>query len=501
MTIRKKLVLWYSGLLAVIIILFGAGLYAGTRLVLINSMDMALGETVAQVLKNSRAGTLGRYGNPNQIFVFLPVDKYRGLGVVMQVWELGDEPRLAGSSSNLNDYNAPLDPQMLAHEHQLYLAGTLAEETLYTNVVLDGREWRVLTRQYDVWTRPVVVQAATAMDTVNQASRGVLLLLVGSMLFAVIGSMALGINLSNRALKPIDAITQSAERVVSAEDLKQRLTWNGPADELGRLTSVLNRMLDRLEHLFSVQQRFVADVSHELRTPLTAIRGHLDLIKRYGMDQDSMEAIETEVGRMSRMVSDLLLLARADYGGLTLEFEPQNLDEIIEETYRDALMLAKERDLTIQLGQVDEVRANVDHDRMKQLLLNLVGNAIKFTPDGGVITLSMYKKQRDAIIEVSDTGIGIDVADLPRIFDRFYQADISRHRPDLNEGAGLGLSIAKWIAQAHGGSITVKSELHKGSTFTVNIPHLEDISMMSDQTIARPWMSIVRRGAGHQINE
>jgi two-component system, OmpR family, sensor kinase len=501
MTIRKKLVLWYSGLLAVIIILFGTGLYAGTRWVLINSMDVALEETVNQVLKNSRAGTVGEYGNPNQIFVFLPVDKYRGLGVVMQVWELGDTPRLAGASSNLNDYGAPLDQAMLTHEHQLYASGLPANESLYTNVVLDGREWRVLTKQIDVWTRPVVVQAATTMDTVNQASRGVLLLLVGSMAFAVIGSMALGLGLSNRALKPIDAITQSAERVVSADDLKGRLPWNGPMDELGRLTSVLNQMLGRLEELFSVQQRFVADVSHELRTPLTAIRGHLDLIKRYGMDQDSMEAIESEVGRMSRMVSDLLLLARADYGGLTLEFEPRDLDAIIEETHRDALMLANGRSLNIQLGHVDQIRANVDYDRLKQLLLNLVGNAVKFTQDGGTITLSLYKKQRDAIIEVSDTGIGIAPADLPRIFDRFYQADASRQRPDLNEGAGLGLSIAKWIAQAHGGNITVKSELGVGTTFTVNVPHLEDISMMSDQTIVRPRLNIIRRGSQHQVKE
>lgn len=494
MTIRKKLVLWYSGLLAVIIILFGAGLYAGTRWVLINSIDMALGETVDQVLKNSRAGTVGQYGNPNQIFVFLPVDKYRGLGVVMQVWELGDPPRLAGASSNLNDYSAPLDPQMLRHEQELYTARLPANQSFYTNVVLDNREWRVLTEQLNVWGRPVVVQAATTMDTVNQASRGLVLLLAGSMAFAVIGSMALGLGLSNRALKPIDAITQSAEQVVSAADLKERLPWNGPMDELGRLTSVLNQMLGRLEHLFSVQQRFVADVSHELRTPLTAIRGHLDLIKRYGMDQDSMEAIESEVGRMSRMVSDLLLLARADYGGLTLEFEPRDLEAIVEEAHRDALMLANGRSLNIELGNIDPIRANVDYDRMKQLLLNLIGNAIKFTPDGGTITLNLYKKQRDAIIEVSDTGIGIASADLPRIFDRFYQADSSRQRPDLNEGAGLGLSIAQWIAQAHGGSITVKSEVGVGSTFTVNIPHLEDISMMSDQTLVRPRLNIIRRG-------
>jgi signal transduction histidine kinase len=496
MTIRKKLVLWYSGLLAVIIILFGIGLYAGTRWVLINSIDVALGDTVDQVLKNSRAGTVGQYGNPNQIFVVLPVDKYRGLGVVMQVWELGDVPRLAGSSSNLNDYIDPLDSNILAREHQLYHDGTQSAESSYTNVVLDNREWRVLTERLNVWGWPVVVQAATTMDTVNQASQGILLMLLGSMAFALIGSAALGLGLSNRALKPIDAITQSAERVVSAEDLKGRLAWKGPLDELGRLTSVLNQMLGRLEHLFSVQQRFVADVSHELRTPLTAMRGHLDLIKRYGMDQDSLEAVESEVGRMSRMVSDLLLLARADYGGLTLEFEPRDLDALVEEVYADARMLANERSLHIQLGHIDPVRANIDYDRLKQqLLLNLVGNAIKFTPDGGTITISLHKKQRDAIIEISDTGIGIAPADMTRIFDRFYQADTSRQRPDLNEGAGLGLSIAKWIAQAHGGSITVKSEPGVGSTFTVNLPHLEDISMMSDQTIIRPRLNIIRRGS------
>ena len=172
----------------------------------------------------------------------------------------------------------------------------------------------------------VVIQAATSFEAVNQASQGLLVIIVIASGAALVGSMILGWMLANRVLKPIADITRSAAQITAADDLKTRLEWNGPADEMGRLISVFNSAMARLEHLFMVQQRFVADVSHELRTPLTAIRGNVELIKRYGMDDKSLEAIDDEVGRMSRMVNDLLLLARADNGELKLNIAPLDLD-------------------------------------------------------------------------------------------------------------------------------------------------------------------------------
>jgi len=286
----------------------------------------------------------------------------------------------------------------------------------------------------------------------------------------VLASLGLGYWLSDQTLKPIEALTEAADNIATAKDLETRLNWNGPMDELGRLTVVFNRMMDRLEHLFTAQRRLVADVSHELRTPLTAIRGNLDLVKRYGMDDTSLEAMQSETARMSRMVDDLLLLARADYGNLTIEMSEIDLDTVVGEVFKEARILAKDRNLLVRIHQIEPVRLNGNADRLKQLLLNLVSNAIKFTPDGGQIGLALRHSGNEAILQVTDTGVGIEPEDLTHVFDRFYQADTSRTRVSNSGGAGLGLSIAKWIVEAHGGTIEVKSTPNVQTVFTVKLP-------------------------------
>ncbi|MFN8530361.1 MAG: HAMP domain-containing sensor histidine kinase [Anaerolineae bacterium] len=493
MAIRYRLILWYSGLLAVIIILFGTILYNVTRWTLVNSVDTTLTQTADQVIENSRPFMLPEFGNPSLHLSLPELDLFRASGVVVEVWEMNGEPQLAGTSSNLPNYQQPLDPAALIGSLE-FRTPDAAPADQFNVVRLNGEDWRVLTRPVLVWDdRPIVIQTAAPFVTVNQASRALLAIMVISMGVALVGSIALGMGLSNRALAPIETITRTAAGIVATDDLKTRLEWKGPHDELGRLTSVFNQMMERLERLFSVQQRFVADVSHELRTPLTAIRGHLDLIKRYGMDDMSMEAIESEVDRMSRMVNDLLLLAKADFGGLKLDMRVIDLDTVVSEVYREARVLAKDHDLEVTIQDFEPVRISGDSDRLKQLLLNLVSNAIKFTPDGGKITLNLRRTPTDAQVEVIDTGIGISADDLKRIFDRFYQAEPSRVRK--GEGAGLGLSIAKWIAEAHAGSIEVTSELGMGTTFVVSIPHLERATSTpaAASAVTRPRLGGIRR--------
>lgn len=495
MTIRKKLILWYSGLLALIIVLFGAIQFGVTRWVMVNSVDTSLNDTVDQVWRNSNAALVGEFGSPTGIVIQLPeLDVFRASGVVVQVWDMSEDiPRLARSSSNLEGYRAPLDARALSIEAEIVLHDSEPSPNMFTNQFIDNREWRVLTRPLDVWGKRIVIQTATSLETINAAGNGLLIILLGSMGVALIGSSIVGLMLSHRALKPIESITEAASRIAEADDLATRLPWQGPMDELGKLTSVFNHMMERLQHLFSVQQRFVADVSHELRTPLTAIRGHVELIKRYGMDDDSFDAISSETERMHRMVNDLLLLAKADYGGLTLTLSPLDLDTIISETYREAKVLAKDRDLKVTIREFEPVRINGDADRLKQLMLNLVSNAIKFTPDGGTITINLRKDNEYAIIEVIDTGIGIDEEDQKRVFDRFFQAEASRARDVVKGmGTGLGLSIAKWIVDAHRGQIHVDSEIGVGSTFTVVIPHIE-ARTVSPTAVTRPRLGIIRR--------
>lgn len=494
MTIRSKLILWYSGLLAVIIVIFGSSLFLISRWTLVNSVDTTLDETVTQVLKNSSAELVREFGSPARIVIFFPqIDIFRASGVGVQVWDMSDEPRLLRASSNVDDYVTPLDMNTLQQDPSLFRTADQGDPTnIYSYVNVESGTWRVLTRPINVWGRPLVVQAATSFDAVKYAERGLLAIMGASTMIALIGSVGIGLLLANRALKPIETVTQAAERITAADDLKTRLDWKGPHDEIGRLIDVFNGVMGRLEHLFSVQQRFVADVSHELRTPLTAIRGHVDLIKRYGMDAESLEAIESEVERMSRLVSDLLLLAKADYGGLQLSPQPIDLDVIFGEVYRESRVLAKDRDLKITVLDFEPVRVNADPDRVKQLLLNLLSNAIKFTPDGGQIILGLRKTETDAEISVADSGIGIAPEDLKRIFDRFYQAEPSRVRK--GEGSGLGLSIARWIVDAHSGKINVTSEVGVGTTFTVTLPHIEEaVSNITHAAVTRPGFRLLRR--------
>ncbi len=469
MPIRTRLILWYSGLLAVIVIVFSVAVYSVMSWTLVNAVDSTLSETAEQVIRNSRVQRIGEFGGPNNMLILLPrLDIFRASGVGVQVWDTRQtKPALAAASTNIADYTDPLDAAVLG----------LDEGRVYSNTVINGQPVRVLTRPMaGIETHGdgqafANVQVVASLATVIQARERLLAVMLGSGALGILGSVMLGMWLSRQALQPINRITQAAARIAATDDLSTRLVWDGPLDELGRLASVFNHMMDRLEHLFSVQRRFVADVSHELRTPLTAIRGNLELIQRYGADAISMGAVESETKRMSRMVDDLLLLARADYGGLRLEMEPVDLDTLLLEVHQQARALCQNRRLAVVVDGIEPVRVNGSADRLKQLMLNLVQNAIKFTPDGGTIGLALCQRAADAVIAVRDTGIGIAPEDQKHIFDRFYQADTSRQRAD-GDGSGLGLSIARWLAEAHGGTIAVESAPGAGSVFTVTLPAL-----------------------------
>jgi two-component system OmpR family sensor kinase len=464
MTFRRKLILLYSALLAVVIVVFGLVVFAVIRKTWVDSVDNTLRETTQQVLNFSSAYPYREFGSPTKIKVDLPpLDIFQSSGVLVEVWMMQPDgtPELVDSSENLGDYTDPLDVSALG-----------APEQQYTYVRINNIEVRVLTSPIRLLGDQRLlgnVQIAAPLQTINDATNKLALVMIVGGGAAVATSLILGMWLSEQTLKPIEAIIEAAESISTAKDLQKRLPWSGPEDELGRLVSVFNSLMDRIEHLFGVQRRLVADVSHELRTPLTAIRGNLDIIKRYGMDAASLEAIESEAERMSRMVSDLLLLARADYGSMQVELSQIDLDTVLSEVFKEAKVLAKDRDLQIRLAHIEPVRMMGNTDRLKQLLLNLISNAIKFTPDGGDISLDLRQVGELAHLAVHDNGVGIPPEDLERIFDRFYQSDPARSRAHAGDGAGLGLAIAKWIAETHGGTIEAQSSPEAGTTFLVKM--------------------------------
>jgi len=289
-------------------------------------------------------------------------------------------------------------------------------------------------------------------------------------------SIAVGWVLSARALRPLGRMIDELEAITDGRSLHRRLPAPAEAgDEMDRLGHTLNAMLARLETSFAALRRFIADASHELKTPLTVMRvGVEHSLTDPRTRPETMPALDEtlqEVRRMTELVDTLLTLARVDEGRMELHTEPVELGALVAEAHETAQMLGEEAQVEVSLETPPEpVLVRADRARLWQLLLNLLSNAVKYTPAGGHIWLSLTARPEAATISVRDTGIGIAPGDVDRVFDRFWRADAARSRTGERPGFGLGLSICRWVAEAHGGSIAVTSRPGRGSTFTVTLP-------------------------------
>jgi len=289
-------------------------------------------------------------------------------------------------------------------------------------------------------------------------------------------SVVIGSWLAGTSLYPLESTIDELTAITDGRSLHRRLPVNpSGTDELTRLSQAVNGMFARLEQSFAAQQRFVAEASHELKTPLMVLRAGVErALTDSTTPNESLEALDQsleEINRMSELVDSLLTLARADEGRVALAVETRDLRELVNEAAETAQILGEAKSLTIR-SQVPDgpVPYPIDRTRMRQLLLNLVTNAVKYTPSGGGVTVSLTDEADVVHLIVADTGMGIAPGDLPHIFDRFWRADPARARDTGGTGAGLGLAITKWIAEAHGGSITVQSRPGKGAVFTVSLP-------------------------------
>ena len=387
--------------------------------------------------------------------------------VYIQVWDA--ENRFSGDtqSFDIRLRGSPLDP-----------VGLETEEPVYRDVLhgAEGLHLRVYSVPLlaEVLGRIGTLQVATNLSDLDGARSSLLqtLLLTGLLTMSV---AALGGWLAiHRALIPLSVATNTASEITRADDLSRRIPLpSTEKDEVGLLITAFNQTLGRLEGLFNSQRRFIADVGHELRTPLTVIKGNADLMRRLGsMDEQSLTSIDQEVDRLTRMVGDLLLLAQAESGKLPLDFRPVALDTILLEVFQQVHVLAHEKH-KLRITEIDQILVCGDADRLKQVALNLMSNAIKYTPIGGEIEVSLSKQAGQACFSVKDNGPGIPAADLPHIFERFYRAEKARSRSKDGKGFGLGLSIAYWIVQNHGGRIYAESQEGIGTTFFVWLPLAE----------------------------
>jgi two-component system, OmpR family, sensor kinase len=326
-----------------------------------------------------------------------------------------------------------------------------------------------------------VVEAGQSYEGVHRTLEtfGTVLVFVilGAFLLSVVGAYLL----ARTALSPVGAMAASAQKITES-DLSERLPVTNPKDEVGSLAASFNNLLSRLEEAFarreealSRQRRFVADASHELRTPLTTIEGYAEMLDEWALHDPetahkSVSRIREESKRVREMVEGLLALARGDEGA-PLKLESQDLGAVAAEVVRTARAVAGK--VTIEYSPLEhELIATFDRTRIRQAISILLDNAIKYTPQGGAVTVEVREQDSRAEVVVSDTGVGISEDELPLIFERFYRVDEARTRG----GAGLGLAIARQIIEAHGGTIAVQSELGKGSTFILQIPQQNALS-------------------------
>ncbi|HZI43300.1 MAG TPA: HAMP domain-containing sensor histidine kinase, partial [Gemmatimonadaceae bacterium] len=393
---------------------------------------------------------------------------------------------------------------------QLRPGGAAARLPLARDSLIKGRLMLVARRDPSVGPNISRVVGGLPTDLANVAPH----LLLGTLLalapVILVVSLGVAYFVAGRTFRPVDELINEVEAITDGRSLHRRLPVTTSGDELSRLSATLNAMISRLESSFTALRRFTADASHELKTPLTVLRADVERAMHPGTSPaDRMVALEEalqETARMADLVESLLTLARADEGRYDLHREPVRLEPIVRDVFETAAILGEEAGLTIELPVCEDATVLGDPDRLRQLLLNLATNAIKYTPRGGHVEISLTHRPHDEVaVGVRDTGIGISASDLPHVFERFWRADRVRSRRIVSVdnpwsldrgGFGLGLSIAQWIVQAHGGTLTVQSRLGRGSMFSVVLPVVPGPREDTDERAEAPAMSASREPSG-----
>lgn len=462
LSIRARLTFWYVSLSTVIILLLAGTAYGLLSYNLSRGVDAALNGVAKALIERVH----GRFETffPSEIddafrrfFGFSPWERY------FQMFDpFGhSDPRQPLPNSG----KLPLSKEALHNASQ----GLATYETVEG---LGKYPVRVLTTPVMQGGRMInLIQVGMSLQTISETRLRFLLAMAALLPIGLLLAGSGGLLLARRALKPVERMAEAAHRI-SAEHLDERVEETGAGDELDRLAKTLNEMLSRLDAAFSQVRRFSADASHELQTPLTILKGELEVALRLPRTseeyQDTLRSALEEVNRIAHLVEGLLLLHRAEAGVLRIDRQAVDLGQLLQEVYAQLKVVADSRSIEVRLGPTESISIQGDPELLRRLLLNLGDNAIKYTQPKGSVTFSLQREGKWASMLVSDTGIGIPGEEQERIFQPFYRTVEARSLAE--GGTGLGLSLARSIAMAHGGTIQVQSAPGRGSTFRVLIP-------------------------------
>jgi heavy metal sensor kinase len=434
---------------------------------------------LAELIASESASPLSKFGFGNIDQTLETSMNLKPIGKFIQV--LDESGNIGRKSENLKNIQLPISLSALKSASKGLI-------TFETNRSFGNTPLRIVTfpvLEDNHITK--IVQVASSLEDVEDALNTLFIILMIAVPLTLVTASVGGQFLANKVLRPVDEITQTA-RLITSQNLNQRIKPLKVRDEISRLIETFNEMISRLDRSFCQMKQFSTDASHELKTPLTILKGEVEVALRKEREHQEYEQVLKsnleEINRMSQIVEDLLLLSRADSGEIRLNREDINLTEILNDVVSQVNILAQAKRLRIETSNHhEEIRIFGDPLRIRELFLNLIENGIKYTEEGGSIRIHLTKdvfqeenpstgakaeQTRFARITVSDNGIGIAREDHEKIFDRFFRVDKARSREQ--GGSGLGLSICKWIVEAHRGEIKVESELGKGSSFVVKLP-------------------------------
>jgi two-component system OmpR family sensor kinase len=459
MPIRWKLTVTFSVIVLAILALTGVVLYFQLGGYLLAETDRSLNGYSARVHGSLLPARIDGPVDYSVIHSQLPaIDAFSSPGVYLEI--IDGSGNVVVKSVSLSNQVLPPAPAIADQA----LRGVAAFGTVRAG---DGTRVRMLATPLYLQDQTLVLAVAQSLKLMDTTMTRLRLALLVGVLLAVVLVATTGAVTLTRALRPVQRIARIARDIEQSADLSRRVGQTGTADEIGPLATTFDHMIEHLETVFRSQKQFIADASHELRSPLTIIRGNLDLLRRHPEKEDqaeSLRAIDAETTRMSRIVADLLLLAEVETAR-DIPKETVRLHEVVSEEIARARGLAPGRSITA--GRHEDLSITGDSHRIRQLLGNLLDNAIKHTPPTATITVALYREGDWARLDIIDTGPGIAAKHLPHLFDRFYRVDQTRSRSVGSHG--LGLAIVKGIAEQHGGTVTVTSDAGTGSTFSVRL--------------------------------